>query len=73
MLTTNQKGLVAETAVIHECAKLGVPVARPLDDQRYDLIFDLGAKLCASNASGPREQEMSSRSERARAAAHDRA
>jgi hypothetical protein len=45
MLTTNQKGHVAETAVIHECAKLGVPVARPLDDQRYDLIFDLGATL----------------------------
>lgn len=45
MMTTHQKGLVAETAVIHECAKLGVPVARPLDDQRYDLIFDLGAKL----------------------------
>jgi hypothetical protein len=45
MLTTNQKGFIAETAVIHECARLGVPVARPLDDQRYDLIFDLGAKL----------------------------
>jgi hypothetical protein len=45
VLTTNQKGFVAETAVIHECAKLGVPVARPLDDQRYDLVFDLGVKL----------------------------
>jgi PD-(D/E)XK endonuclease len=45
MLTTNQKGFVAETAVIHECAKLGVSVARPLDDQRYDLIFDLGARF----------------------------
>ena len=45
MLTTNQKGFIAETAVIHECAKLGVPVSKPLDDQKYDLIFDLGAKL----------------------------
>jgi hypothetical protein len=45
MLTTNQKGFIAETAVIHECARLGIPVARPLDDQRYDLIFDLGAQL----------------------------
>jgi PD-(D/E)XK nuclease superfamily protein len=45
MLTTNQKGFVAETAVIHECAKLGVPVAKPLDDQRYDLIFDLGNRF----------------------------
>ena len=42
MLTTNQKGFVAEQAVIFECAKLGIPVARPLADQRYDLIFDLG-------------------------------
>lgn len=45
MLTTNQKGLVAETAVVHECAKLGVPVLRPLDDQRYDLVLDLGATV----------------------------
>jgi hypothetical protein len=45
MLTTNQKGFVAETAVIHECAKLGVPVSKPLDDQKYDLIFDLGENL----------------------------
>jgi hypothetical protein len=45
MLTTNQKGLVAEAAVIFECAKLGVPVSRPLDDQRYDLVIDLGKHL----------------------------
>jgi PD-(D/E)XK endonuclease len=45
VLTTNQKGHVAETAVIHECAKLGIRVAKPLDDQRYDLIFDLGERL----------------------------
>jgi hypothetical protein len=40
-LTTNQKGLVAETAIIHEATKLGIGVARPLDDERYDLILDL--------------------------------
>jgi PD-(D/E)XK nuclease superfamily protein len=45
MLTTNQKGWIAETAVVHECAKLGVPVAKPFDDQRYDLILDCGARL----------------------------
>jgi hypothetical protein len=45
MLTTNQKGLIAETAVIHECAKLGVPVLRPLDDQKYDLVLDLGERV----------------------------
>ena len=45
MLTTNQKGFIAETAILHECAVLYVPVARPLDDQRYDLVLDLGQKL----------------------------
>jgi hypothetical protein len=45
MLTTNQKGFIAETAILHECAVLCVPVARPLDDQRYDLVLDLGQKL----------------------------
>jgi hypothetical protein len=45
MLTTNQKGLVAEAAVMFECAKLGVPVLRPLDDQRYDLALDLGTQI----------------------------
>ena len=45
MLTTNQMGWVAETAVIHECAKLAVPVAKPLDEQRYDLVLDLGSRF----------------------------
>ena len=44
-LTTNRKGMIAETAIIHECAKLGVGVSRPLDDERYDLILDLGDEL----------------------------
>ena len=44
-LTTNQKGLIAETAIIREAVKLGVYVSRPLDDARYDLIFDLGQGL----------------------------
>ena len=45
MLTTNQKGAVAEAAVVFECARLGVPVLRPLDDQRYDLVIDLGRRM----------------------------
>jgi hypothetical protein len=45
MLTTNQKGTVAEAAVILECARLGIGVSRPLGDERYDLIFDLGEEL----------------------------
>jgi PD-(D/E)XK endonuclease len=45
VLTTTQKGLVAETAIVHECVKLGIGVARPLDAAPYDLILDLGPKL----------------------------
>ncbi len=45
MLTTTQKGLIAETAVVHECIRLGIGVCRPLDDERYDLILDLRPRL----------------------------
>lgn len=45
MLTTNQKGAVAEAAVAFEAVKLGIGVYRPLSDERYDLIFDLGDRL----------------------------
>jgi hypothetical protein len=41
VLSTNQLGLIAETAIIHECATLGVGVSRPLDDEAYDIILDL--------------------------------
>jgi len=45
VLTTNQKGVVAETALMHECAQLGIGVARPIDDEPYDLILDLRPRL----------------------------
>jgi hypothetical protein len=45
MLTTNQKGTIAEAAVVLECAKLAIPVLRPIDDQRYDLVLDLGTRV----------------------------
>jgi hypothetical protein len=45
MLTTNQKGFIAETAVALEAAKLGIGVYRPLSDERYDLIFDVRPRL----------------------------
>src|SRR5438876_6441829 len=41
MLTTNQKGAIAESAVAKEATELGIVVARPLSDARYDLILDL--------------------------------
>jgi hypothetical protein len=45
ILTTDQKSVVAEMAIAHAALELGVGVSRPLGDQRYDLIFDFGAKL----------------------------
>jgi hypothetical protein len=45
MLTTNQKGAVAETAIALAALELGIGVYRPLADERYDLILDLRPKL----------------------------
>ena len=45
MLTTNEKGLLAENAVIRECVLHEIEVAVPLNDARYDLIFDLDGRL----------------------------
>jgi PD-(D/E)XK endonuclease len=46
VLSTDQKGAIAETAIIHEATKLGIRVYKPVSDgTRYDLIFDLGDEL----------------------------
>jgi hypothetical protein len=46
MLTTNQKGVIAETAVIHEAARLGIDVWVPLSGHgRSDLTLDDGSRL----------------------------
>jgi hypothetical protein len=45
MLTTDQKGAIAELAIAHAALELGVGVSKPLGDQRYDLIFDFGPRL----------------------------
>ena len=46
MLTTDQKGAVAESAIVHAAIKLGVGVLKPLTDgERYDLVFDLRPEL----------------------------
>jgi hypothetical protein len=45
VLTTNQKGAIAETAIIHEATKLGLGVFKSIADERYDLIFDLNPEL----------------------------
>jgi hypothetical protein len=46
VLTTNQKGAIAEAAVVYEAVRLGVGVWLPLSDHEpYDLILDLGTRL----------------------------
>jgi PD-(D/E)XK endonuclease len=45
VLTTDQKGAIAETAIAAAAVKLGVGVYRPLAVERYDLIFDLRPEL----------------------------
>jgi PD-(D/E)XK endonuclease len=45
-LTTDQKGAIAETALVHAAAKLCIPVYAPVSEGgRYDLIFDVGSRL----------------------------
>jgi PD-(D/E)XK endonuclease len=46
VLTTDQKGSIAETAIVAAATKLGIGVFKPLTDgERYDLIFDLRPQL----------------------------
>ena len=46
MLTTDQKGNIAELEVAAAASKLGLVVFRPMGEgSRYDLIFDLGGRL----------------------------
>lgn len=46
VLSTNQKGAIAEAAIAFEATKLGISVLRPLaEGLRYDLVLDLGSEL----------------------------
>jgi PD-(D/E)XK endonuclease len=46
VLTTDQKGAVAEAATALAAIRAGVGVFKPMNDrQRYDLIFDLQPRL----------------------------
>jgi PD-(D/E)XK endonuclease len=46
VLTTDQKGAIAETAIAHAAAKLGIDVYKPISEGgRYDLIFDVTGRL----------------------------
>jgi hypothetical protein len=46
VLTTNEKGAIAELKIATAAAELGVPVLRPLTDHcRYDLALEVGGSL----------------------------
>ncbi len=46
MVTTDEKGTIAETSIIAAAVKLGVGVLKPVNGGlRYDLAFDLGRRL----------------------------
>jgi hypothetical protein len=46
VLTTDQKGAIAESAVAHEAVKLGLGVYRPLvEGGRSDLVLEVGHEL----------------------------
>jgi hypothetical protein len=45
-MTTNQKGAIAESAVVAAALRLGIQVYRPIvEGGRYDLVFELGSRL----------------------------
>ena len=45
VLTTSQKGAIAEAAVAKAAIELGIGVYRPYGDERADFIFDLRPQL----------------------------
>jgi hypothetical protein len=45
MLTTDQKGAVAELAIARQAAEFGIGVWAAYTVERYDLIFDLRPEL----------------------------
>jgi hypothetical protein len=46
VLNSDEKGFIAETALAHAAARLGIGVLRPMNGSvRYDLVFDVSGKL----------------------------
>jgi prevent-host-death family protein len=46
MLSTNQKGAIAEAEITAAAVRLGIPVLRPIQEHgRYDLAFELGDRI----------------------------
>jgi hypothetical protein len=46
LLTTDQKGNIAETTIVAAAVKLGIDVYRPVGEGgRYDMIFEINERL----------------------------
>jgi hypothetical protein len=45
VLTPDQKGAIAESAILKAAVQLGIGVFLPFGDERYDLVFDLRPAL----------------------------
>jgi len=45
VLSTNQRGAIAEAEIVLAALKLGIGVFSAVHDERYDLIFDLRPRL----------------------------
>jgi PD-(D/E)XK endonuclease len=45
VLTTNQRGAIAEAEIVSAALKLGIGVFSAVHDERYDLVFDLRPRL----------------------------
>jgi hypothetical protein len=61
MLTSDQKGAVAETAIVHAAIKLGISVYTPVaEGGRYDMIFELGWRLVRVQCKWAHDMAMSS-------------
>jgi hypothetical protein len=59
VLTTDQKGAIAETAIVHEATKLGIGVFRPVaEGGRFDLVFDVGRLLRVQCKWAPRHGDV---------------
>jgi hypothetical protein len=53
VLSSNQKGGIAETKITAAATELGVSVLRPVVEHgRYDLAFEVGDRILRVSASG---------------------
>jgi hypothetical protein len=58
VLTSSDKGNIAETAITAHAVRLGIVVLKPLNEgRRYDLVFDIGPRLLRVKCKWARRRE----------------